>query len=106
MLGREHTAVLWGQEALVCQSRAGPHPGTSSPGCLSIYILYNKLVNTEVTYPPKLCELLYKSVEPKEALLGTSDVQLVDQKQRVTTGVWNRHLNKWVQFCGIRPSPV
>ena len=52
---------------------------------------------------PKLCELLSKFVEPKEVLLGTSDVQLVDQKQRVTTRVWNRHLNKWVQFCGIEP---
>ena len=49
----------------------------------------------------KLCKLLYRSVEPKEALLGTSGVQLVYQKQRVTTRVWNRNLNKWVQFCGI-----
>ena len=54
-----------GTEALVCQSRLRPHRGTSSPGCLSIYILYNKLVSTEVKCPPSSVSCSINLLNPR-----------------------------------------
>lgn len=64
MLGG-NTLQFCGDRSSCVSEPAGPHPGTSSPGCLSIYILYNKLVNTEVKYPPSSVSCSINLLNPR-----------------------------------------